>query len=163
MIVIIAVGVQDRPVDAPKDIVPWVSDFKIVGNPDFASAISAVSTLVFAYAGTPAFFSIVSEMREPKKFPRALIACQSGVTSVYIVVGCVLYYYCGSYVASPALGSAGLTMKKVCYGFAFPGLIVSTSLVIHVCSALQYVHPITDKASFLPNTSFSGSFEVPGI
>lgn len=139
-------GVQDRPVDAPKDIVPWVSDFKIVGNPDFASAISAVSTIVFAYAGTPAFFSIVSEMREPQKFPRALITCQTGVTSIYIVVCCVLYYYCGSYVASPALGSAGVTMKKVCYGFAFPGLIVSTSLVVHVC--LLPPSPPASKCAF---------------
>lgn len=136
IIVTVAVGVQDRPTTAPQDIVPWVSDFKTVGNPNFTSAISAVSSLVFAFSGTPAFFSIVSEMREPRQFPRALIACQTGVTSLYIVVGCVLYYYCGSYVASPALGSAGVTMKKICYGFALPSLIVSTGLVIHVCVPL---------------------------
>lgn len=87
---------------------------------------------MFAYAGTPAFFNIVSEMREPRHYTRALVLCQSLMTAVYIAIGCVVYYYCGSYVASPALGSAGKTMKKVCYGIALPGLIVSTTLFVHV-------------------------------
>jgi hypothetical protein len=48
------------------------------------------------------------------------------------VIGVVVYYYCGSYVASPALGSAGVTMKKVCYGLALPGLLATTTITIHV-------------------------------
>lgn len=51
---------------------------------------------------------------------------------VYVVIGVVVYYYCGSYVASPALGSAGKLLKRVCYGLAFPGLCVSTLLFVHV-------------------------------
>ena len=110
----------------------WVSDYKITNNPSFVDAVSAVSSLIFAYAGTPAFFSIVSEMRDPTKYTRSLVICQSVVTITYITVGIVVYYYCGSYVASPALGSAGKTVKKVAYGFALPGLLVTTTLVIHV-------------------------------
>lgn len=109
-----------------------MSDYKLVKNPSFAEAISAVSSLVFAYSGTPAFFAIISEMRDPRYYTRSLIICQSGVTAIYLVIGCVVYYYCGSYVASPALGSAGETMKKVAYGFALPGLCVTTTIVIHV-------------------------------
>lgn len=130
-IVTIAVGVQDRPSAAPQTGV-WVSDYKIIAIPSFADAIAAVSSIVFAYAGTPAFFSIVSEIREPRHYTRSLIICQTVVTSVYLAIGCVVYYYCGSYVASPALGSAGPTTKKISYGFAPPGLIASTMLVIHV-------------------------------
>lgn len=129
--VTIAVGVQERPAAAPKDGV-WVSDFALTANPTFTEAISAISSLVFAYAGTPAFFSIASEMRDPRHYTRSLMVCQGGVTVTYIVIGCVVYYYCGSYVASPALGSAGATMKKVCYGFALPGLLATTILVIHL-------------------------------
>jgi amino acid permease len=88
--------------------------------------------LVFAYAGTPGFFPIASEMRDPRLFTRSLIICQSIVTAIYIAIGVVVYYFCGSYVASPALGSAGVTMKKVCYGLALPGLCVSTILLSHV-------------------------------
>lgn len=127
----IAVGVQGRPVSAPQEG-PWVSDYKLVGNPSFTEAISAVSSLIFAYAGTPGFFAIVSEMREPRYYTRSLLICQGTVTSIYIAVGCAVYYFCGSYVASPALGSAGSTMKKVSYGFAIPGLLVTTMLFVHV-------------------------------
>lgn len=131
-IVTIAVGVQDRPASAPPGDGPWVSDFKIVNNPSFSDAISAVSVILFAYAGTPAFFSIISEMRDPAYFPRSLVICQSAVSVVYITIGCVVYYYCGSYVASPALGSGGPTIKKISYGFAIPGLLVTVMLFLHV-------------------------------
>ena len=124
-------GVQDRPALAPQEGI-WVSDYKIVANPSFSEAITAVASIVFAYAGTPAFFSIVSEMRDPKYYTRSLIICQSVVTAVYITIGVVVYYFCGSYVASPALGSAGSTMKKISYGFAIPGLLVSVMLFVHV-------------------------------
>jgi amino acid transporter len=131
LIVTVAVGIQDRPAAAPKDAV-WVPDYKIVASPSFTDAITAVSTIVFAYAGTPAFFSLASEMREPQHFNKALILCQSVVTCFYLAIGIVIYYYCGSYVSSPALGSAGPLVKKVSYGFALPGLLASTLLFIHV-------------------------------
>ena len=53
----VAVGVQDRPSDAPNDGLPFVSDFKITNNSGFSASISACSSLVFAYAGTPAVSS----------------------------------------------------------------------------------------------------------
>jgi hypothetical protein len=71
-------------------------------------------------------------MRDPRQYTRSLLICQSVVTGVYLAIGCVVYYYCGSYVASPALGSAGPMLKKISYGFALPGLLVTTMLVIHV-------------------------------
>lgn len=135
--VIIAVGVQDRPTSAPQTEAVWVSDFKITGNPSFTTAITAISSLVYAYSGTAGFFSIVSEMRDPRQYTHALLICQSALTVVYIVIGCVLYYYCGSYVASPALGSAGGTIKKISYGFALPSLIVTSTIVSHVKLAMQ--------------------------
>lgn len=147
LIVTVAVGIQDRPSAAPTDAV-WVSDYKIVGSSSFSEAISAVSTIIFAYAGTPAFFSIASEMRDPTHYNRALITCQSVVTCFYIAIGIVIYYYCGSYVSSPALGSAGPIVKKVSYGFALPGLIVSTLLFVHV-STPNYTPP-TENISFHP-------------
>lgn len=49
----IAVGVQDRPASAPRDG-PFVSDYHIVNNSGFSASISACSSLVFAFAGTPA-------------------------------------------------------------------------------------------------------------
>ncbi|KAF7189559.1 N amino acid transport system protein [Pseudocercospora fuligena] len=130
-ILTVAVGVQDRPSAAPQTGT-WESDYKITAAPKFPQAAAALSSLVFAYAGTPAFFSIVSEMRDPRKYTQSLVICQSVVTVTYLVIGIVVYYFCGSYVASPALGSAGATMKKVCYGLALPGLLATTTLVTHI-------------------------------
>jgi amino acid permease len=129
--VTVAVGVQDRP-DAAPQVGEWKSDYKLVNSPTFADAISAISAFVFAYAGTPVFFPIAAEMREPRHYKKALFLCQAVVTVTYIVVGIVVYYYCGTYVASPALGSAGKTIKKISYGLALPGLIVSACLYTHV-------------------------------
>lgn len=131
MIVAVGVGIQDHPAAVPGDKL-WISDYKIIGNPSFASAMSAICTIVFAYAGTPAFFSIVSEMRDPRHYTRALVICQSIVSAFYLSIGLVVYYYCGSYVSSPALGSAGPLIKKVSYGFAIPGLLASTTIFVHV-------------------------------
>ncbi|KAJ5817469.1 transmembrane amino acid transporter [Penicillium robsamsonii] len=127
----IAVGVQDRPASAPQQG-PWKTDYQLVKKPSFLEAVTAVSTMVFAYSGTSAFFAIVAEMREPRHYARSLTICQSIVTGTYLSIGVVVYYYCGSFVASPALGSAGVLMKKVTYGLAIPGLLASTVILCHV-------------------------------
>ncbi|KAL6922452.1 hypothetical protein FSST1_006478 [Fusarium sambucinum] len=139
--VTVSVGVQDRPADAPRDGL-WRSDYKITNDPPFWKTISAVATIIFAYAGTGAFFSIAAEMRDPRYYTRALLICQGGVTATYLTVGVVVYYFCGSYVASPALGSAGALMKKVCYGIALPGILVSTVLVIHFSAKYIFVRTL---------------------
>lgn len=94
--------------------------------------MSAVATIIFAFSGTPAFFPIAAEMRDPRLYVRSMLVCQATVATVYLTIGVVVYTYCGSYVASPALGSAGTLMKKVCYGIAIPGLLVTGMVVSHV-------------------------------
>jgi hypothetical protein len=133
----IATGVQDRPADAPQ-FGEWKSDWKVVGNPSFAEAMSAVASLVLSYGGLPAYFSIVSEMKDPRYYTRSVLFCQGTATVVYIIIGVIVYYFCGSYVGSPALGSAGVLMKKICYGLVLPGLLVTEILYIHV-SLLTHV------------------------
>lgn len=91
-------------------------------------------------------------MKEPRDFPKTLLVCQTFVTMVYLVssaripmggahanchsllqvIGGIVYHYCGQYVASPALGSAGPLLKKVCYGLAIPGLVAGMVLYTHI-------------------------------
>lgn len=40
---------------------PWESDYKIIAQPKFTEAITAISTITFSYAGTPFYFPIVAE------------------------------------------------------------------------------------------------------
>ncbi|KAL4779251.1 transmembrane amino acid transporter protein-domain-containing protein [Aspergillus varians] len=136
LIVTIAVAVQGRPTTAPEG---WTADYKIVGNPSFSQAISAVCTLIFASSATPAYFSLAAEMRDPRYFTRSLVIAQVASTILYLVVGIVVYYYCGSLVASPALGSAGVLFKKISYGVAIPGLIAMITICLHLTSKYVFL------------------------
>ena len=64
-------GVQDKPAAAPPSAEPFKSNYALFRNSDLAEAFAAISSIVFAYAGTPAFFNIISEMREPRHYTRA--------------------------------------------------------------------------------------------
>ncbi|KAJ5355334.1 uncharacterized protein N7496_012546 [Penicillium cataractarum] len=152
IVVTIAVGVQDRPASAPKTNDPWVSDWATYGTTGFAKAIAAVSNLLFAFSGTPGFFSIVSEMRDPAAYGKAVIACQAGVTVVYTVIGCIIYYYCGTHVSSPALGSAGGAIKIISYAFALPGLLVTMTIVTHIPAKFILVHVLRGSRHLVNNT-----------
>jgi len=145
----ISVGIQDRPAIAPVD---WQKDVFIVTQPTFPEAISAISSLVFAFAGTPAFFGIVSEMRDPRQYTKSLLICQTTVTVCYMAIGVVVYYYCGQFVASPALGSAGEQMKKVCYGLALPGLMVTSCIYTHLPAKYIFVRLLRSSKHLTAHT-----------
>jgi hypothetical protein len=92
-------------------------------HPELIQAMSAVSSIVcelvrrsklttVAYAGTPSFFNVIAEMKNPRDYTKSIILCQSFVTLVYLIIGSVVYKFCGQYVSSPALGSGGILMKK---------------------------------------------------
>ncbi|KAL3492141.1 transmembrane amino acid transporter protein-domain-containing protein [Aspergillus germanicus] len=151
IMVTIAVGVQDRPSTAPS-AGAWESDYKLFASPSFTKAFSAISALIYSYAGTPGFFPIAAEMRNPRLYTRSLLICQGAVTATYIIVGTVIYYFCGSYVASPALGSSSVLIKKVSYGIALPGLVVSTIVVLHFASKYIFVRILRGSRHLTANT-----------
>ncbi|PYH81876.1 hypothetical protein BO82DRAFT_414794 [Aspergillus uvarum CBS 121591] len=105
------------------------SDYKLVGRPSFVQAITAVSSIVYAFAGTPD-------------------RCDGDLTSI----GTVIYYFCGSYVASPALGPARTLIKNVSYGIALPGLIASTIIVCHFASNYLFVRILRGSVHLTANT-----------
>jgi hypothetical protein len=78
-------------------------------------------------------------MRDPKKAFGVIYVGHAIVTAVYIAIGTVVYWYCGVYVASPALGSAGALMKRISYGLALPGLFVTICIYLHV-SQFSFEH-----------------------
>ncbi|GAA6027428.1 hypothetical protein JCM8097_007858 [Rhodosporidiobolus ruineniae] len=130
------------PIGRPA-LAPPTGDYTIErviwGTPTFASGMNAVASVVSAYAGVPAFMAIQSEMRDYRDFSKSLLLCQSVVTVIYIVVGVVVYWYAGQYVASPALGTAGTLMKRISYGLALPGLVVGAILFVHLSAKFLFV------------------------
>lgn len=90
-------------------------------------------------------------MSNPLDFTKTAAVAQSIITSFYVTVGVVVYRYAGDFISSPALGTAGPLMKKICYGIAIPALLVS---------ATMYVFPLelgrstpADPFPLLPSTS----------
>jgi amino acid permease len=148
----IAVGIQDRPNAAPQAPLPWDKSVKAFNSPTLLEAMAAISTIIFSYSGTPAFFSVISEMRDPRQYNKSLIMCQSVVIGGFVILGAVVYSFCGIYVSSPALGSAGVTMKKVCYGLALPGLIAGAVINCHVPAKLVFVRIFRNSRHLSKNT-----------
>ncbi|BGP17049.1 hypothetical protein JCM10213_000314 [Rhodosporidiobolus nylandii] len=144
LLVAIAVGAGGRPSPAPQEG-PWDKDIVYFGNPSFADAMNAVSNIVFSYAGTAAFLPIASEMRNPKDFKKAVLACQSFVTAFYLAVSIVVYMYAGQYVASPALGTAGVLIKRVAYGLALPGLLAAAVIYTHLPAKYIFVRAMRNS------------------
>jgi len=81
----------------------------------------------------------MSEMRRPQDFFKALYACMVWVTSAYLAFFMVVYAYCGKWVASPALGSAGLTIKIIAYAVAIPGMIAGAMICVHTVAKSLFV------------------------
>lgn len=101
-------------------------------------AFSAVTNIVFAYCAHIAFFGLISEMKDPREFPKALCMLQVFEIVLYCVAAMVIYHYVGADVASPALTSAGPILKKVAYGIAIPTIVGAGVVNGHI--GLKYIY-----------------------
>ncbi|KAH7138207.1 transmembrane amino acid transporter protein-domain-containing protein [Dendryphion nanum] len=108
-------------------------------NTSLAPAFLSVANIVFAYAGHIAFFTFISELRDPKEFPKALYLLQITDISMYIIVAVVIYRFTGGSVTSPALGSASNTVMRIAYGIALPTILLAGVIYGHVASKYVYV------------------------
>ena len=93
--VCVAVGVQDRPSEAPQEG-PWTTDTATARHPGFITGMNALNTAVFAFSVTPYYFNIIGEMKEPKHFSRTAYLTQGFVTATYLAISVVVYYFVSS-------------------------------------------------------------------
>lgn len=145
-IVVVAVTTTlDRPAAAPQ-----TGDYEL-GYFVIAS-ITASATIFVSSARTSAFLPVISEMRTPKDYHKALYTCMAIVQAAYLSFSLVVYSWCGQWVASPSLGSAGPVIKKVAYGIGLIGLIVSTCLYLHVAAKYLFVRILRNSPHLQQNT-----------
>ena len=111
----------------------------------FYTAFLAVTNVVFAYAGHVNFFSFISEMHKPGEYTKALYLLQAADITMYTVVAVVIYGYGGPEVASPALGSTSLTVRKVAYGIAIPTIVIAGVINGHVAGKTIWVRLFRGK------------------
>jgi hypothetical protein len=150
-IVVIAVTTLDRPAAAPQTG-DYELGYFVIAHPTFVAGMVATSTIFVSSAGTSAFLPVISEMRKPKDFNKALYTCMAIVQAAYLTFALIVYKWCGQWVASPSLGSAGPTIKKVTYGIGLIGLIVSACLYLHVAAKYLFVRILRNSQHLQKNT-----------
>ncbi|QDS70395.1 hypothetical protein FKW77_009309 [Venturia effusa] len=150
-IVVIGVTTRDRPALAPQ-----TGDFDLgyhaIANPTFAVGMVASSTIFVSSAGTSAFLPVISEMKNPLDYNKAVYTCMALVQASYLTFSLVVYKWCGKWVANPSLGSAGETVKKVTFGIGLIGLVVSACLYLHVASKYVFVRILRNSKHLQQNT-----------
>lgn len=152
---IVVVGVTQRPNGRPA-AAPQTGDFDfgyhVIGTPTFVAGMTSVASIFCSGAGTSAFLPVISEMRRPRDYKKSVYLCMGIVTASYLSFSLVVYRYCGKWVASPSLGSAGDTIKKVAYGVGLVGLLVSACLYIHVAAKYLFVRILRDSRHLQANS-----------
>ncbi|RAL12836.1 amino acid transporter [Aspergillus homomorphus CBS 101889] len=129
MIVMIAVGIQR----------PYKGALEVTADTSLYKAFLAVCNIVFSFSGHVAFFGFMSELKDPRDYPKSLCLLQGIDTVLYIVTAVVIYVFAGPNVTSPALGSAGPMIAKIAYGIALPTIIIGGVVNGHVACKFVYV------------------------
>lgn len=147
----IACLAQSRPAAAPS---VGALDLDIRAFPDttFQKAMTAVANQLFAVGASGAFFSVSAEMQHPQMFTRSLVCGQGFIVLTCLAIASIVYGKIGQYLASPALGSAGLLIKKVSYGVALPGLLATAVLYSHISAKYCFVRVLRGTRHLQQNT-----------
>jgi hypothetical protein len=152
LIVVVAVTRLDRPAAAPATEDFDLGYYVVPSGVTFAAGIVASCSIYVSSAATSAFLPVISEMRNPKDYRKAVYVCMGFVTASYLSFSLVVYRWCGQWVASPSLGSAGPTVKKVAYGIGIIGLAVSGCLYLHIAAKYTFVRILRTSKHLQANT-----------
>ncbi|KIY01106.1 uncharacterized protein Z520_02658 [Fonsecaea multimorphosa CBS 102226] len=150
-IVVIGVTVVDRPAGAPPTG-PYDLGVVAVGHPGFVAGLVAALNLFSGFCSMSTFMPVIAEMKVPKRFPKALFVSQGLLVACYMSFGMVVYMYCGQYIASPSLASAGGTLEKVAYGVSIPGFMMTSTLWVHVAAKFLLVRILRNSEHLQGNT-----------
>lgn len=148
----IACLTQDRPAAAPPAPAPVNKDIRAFSDTTLAAAMSAVSTQLFSLGGTASFFTIHAEMKNPLEYRKSLWVGQAFVIFNYIVVSLIMYGKVGAYITSPALGSAGPSIKVVAYAVSIPALFFSCFFQAHLSAKYTFVRLLRNTRHLQRNT-----------
>ncbi|CAK4022335.1 amino acid transporter like [Lecanosticta acicola] len=130
------------------------ADVEATVQTSFQPAFTATLNICFAFAGHMAFLTFISEMREPRDFPKALIGLQSVEITLYLIAAIVIYVYIGQDVASPALGSTAPVVRKVAYGIALPTIVIAGVIYANVIAKQIYLRIFEKDPSQMGKKSF---------
>lgn len=111
---------------------------------DFHSFFAALGSFTFAYAGHFLYVEMMSEMKEPEKFPAIFLIQGPYQVGIYLIVACTSFAYLGS-------GVSGFVINVIPFGPWYR--VASFLLFIHV--AITFLVKGTVMVRFL-HVSFAG-------
>ncbi|KAG9964335.1 amino acid transporter, partial [Aureobasidium melanogenum] len=140
----VAVTQQDRPAAAPKTgafELGWTA----IAYPSFVVGMINASNIFVSTSGSSMFLPVISEMRRPQDYRKACLWAGLIVGAMYLTFSLVIYRWCGSWLSTPAFGSAGPLFKKISYGISLPGLIIGVGIYQHVAAKYAFVRLLRDS------------------
>jgi amino acid permease len=124
----------------------------------FTSAILGVTNIAVAFSSHSCFFSVISEFKEPRDWPKALALLQVVDTTLYLLAAVVIYACVGPDVPSPALSAAGSrTMRKAIWGIAIPTIVIAGVIYGHVASKYVFTRVFRGTKHADRRTRLSGA------
>jgi amino acid permease len=131
MITMIDVGIE-KPIGT--------TSIEVARTIGFSSAFLSVTNIAVAFSGHSCFFSVMSELKQPNDWPKALMLLQVCDTVLYIIVSVVVYVHVGPNVPSPALSAAASpVVRKVIWGIALPTIVLAGVIFAHVAAKYIFV------------------------
>lgn len=147
----VAVTQQDRPAAAPKTgtfELGWTA----IAYPSFVVGMINASNIFVSTSGSSMFLPVISEMRRPQDYRKACLWAGLIVGAMYLTFSLVIYRWCGSWLSTPAFGSAGPLFNKISYGISLPGLIIGVGIYQHVAAKYTFVRLLRDSQHLQANT-----------
>ena len=151
LVVVVGVTMRDRPAAAPQ-MGPYELGFHAIAYPGFQAGIVAACTIFVSSCGCPGYLPVIAEMKRPQDFKKAAIIVAALVGSIYLSFSMVMYRWCGQWIASPSLGSAGPLLKKIAYGIALPSLVVSAGIFNHTSAKYLFVRILRNTKHLQSNS-----------
>ncbi|KAH7035990.1 transmembrane amino acid transporter protein-domain-containing protein [Microdochium trichocladiopsis] len=151
-IFVVAVTQQDRPAAAPPAPAEFDLGFTAMAYPTFVAGMTATANLFLYASGSSMYLPVISEMRRPADYRKAVLVTGVLVVAMYLSFSLVVYRYCGQWLATPAFGSAGPLFKKISYGVALPGLVIGVGIYNHVAAKLVFVRLLRGTKHLQANT-----------
>ncbi|KAH0040861.1 amino acid transporter, partial [Aureobasidium melanogenum] len=141
----------DRPAAAPKTGTLELG-WKTIAYPSFVVGMINASNIFVSTSGSSMFLPVISEMRRPQDYRKACLWAGLIVGAMYLTFSLVIYRWCGSWLSTPAFGSAGPLFKKISYGISLPGLIIGVGIYQHVAAKYAFVRLLRDSKHLQANT-----------
>lgn len=153
LVVLVGTAIRSRPAAAPSTG-SYDLGFRALpsASTSFAQAWSASLVIYASSANTSGYVPVISEMRNPQHYFRSVYCTMIWIIISYMVIGLVMFRYAGQWLATPALGSAGPTIKIVSYAVALPGLVASGMICVHVSGKSVFVRVLRGSKHLTANT-----------